>query len=738
MPKLLLLICLLAPLTALSQFTYDIDQSIPVRVDGQLLPSPWAGGLNSTQYSTMDLNNDGIDDLVLFDRTSSKVSTFLNTGNAYEYSPEYEAFFPDNLRNWMLLRDYNCDGRKDLFTDAPLGIRLLENVTTDGNLEWEEAANPILTVGFSGNINLQLQGSDIPGIEDLDNDGDLDILVYRFAGASTIEFHQNRSIEDFGTCDTLAFVRVTQRWGGMEDCNCGVFSFNDISCSDAGGRVKKTEHVGGKSILTLDQDNDGDHDLVVSEEDCTQFYFMENEGTAVDASFQNFSTAFPNATNPINVSIFPAAYYEDVDFDDVKDIVVTPNVSSSLNFQVNFRFSNFFYKNVGTNENPVFSFNGNNFLQNQMIEVGENAVPAFADYDNDGDLDMFVGNLSQFTINGIFSSIWLFENTGTATDPEFTLIDEDYLFLSIFRLLNIKPQFVDLNNDGRLDLTFVANQTAPFITRIFFAINQGNGVFDFNGQGLNSLNIPMTLTENHHFTHIDSDGQIDLLITRTDGSLNHYRNESTGENLLFRLEEESFLGLGSSPLRRNFAVYTDDMDNDGQQDLVTADFTGRVTIYSDFLADTENLGEGVSDIVVNPLTETPTAVNLGGKIWPVPANIFGTNKPAIVAGSSQGGLRVLKNTDEQIRDDIGVEVRLSLFPNPISPALNNGIITVETNQTVLVEVISALGQRIIEPILLSKDQPIEINSRNLSSGLYIVRAISEDNILASAKFIVSN
>ena len=44
---------------------------------------PWAGGLNAAHHNTMDLNDDGKDDLVIFDRTADKVITFLNDNNQY-------------------------------------------------------------------------------------------------------------------------------------------------------------------------------------------------------------------------------------------------------------------------------------------------------------------------------------------------------------------------------------------------------------------------------------------------------------------------------------------------------------------------------------------------------------------------------------------------------------------------------------------------------------------------------
>ncbi len=47
---------LLLPFPLVAQFTYTIDQSIPVKSEGKTLANAWAGGLNAAQVSTMDLN----------------------------------------------------------------------------------------------------------------------------------------------------------------------------------------------------------------------------------------------------------------------------------------------------------------------------------------------------------------------------------------------------------------------------------------------------------------------------------------------------------------------------------------------------------------------------------------------------------------------------------------------------------------------------------------------------------
>lgn len=106
------------PFSLFAQFTYTIDQSIPVEVSGKTLLNPWAGGLNAAQVNTMDLNADGQADLVIFDKTASKISTFVALNNAYRYAPEYEILFPSEISTFAVLRVLKNDSGLSL-TDVP-------------------------------------------------------------------------------------------------------------------------------------------------------------------------------------------------------------------------------------------------------------------------------------------------------------------------------------------------------------------------------------------------------------------------------------------------------------------------------------------------------------------------------------------------------------------------------------------------------------------------------------------
>ena len=48
--------------------------------------------------------------------------------------------------------------------------------------------------------------------------------------------------------------------------------------------------------------------------------------------------------------------------------------------------------------------------------MGEDAVPALADYDADGDLDLFIGSRGEIHEDGFYAKLYLYENTGNAPE----------------------------------------------------------------------------------------------------------------------------------------------------------------------------------------------------------------------------------------------------------------------------------------------------------------------------------
>ncbi len=723
MRRFLIILLIFLPVVLTAQFTYTLDQSIPVNdADGEPLTMPWAGGINAAQYNTLDINNDGAQDLVLFDRMANKVLTYLNMEDRYQYAPEYEEFFPEGVTNWILLRDYNCDGRKDIFTGDILGIKVFTNTTLPGEeLSWDqyfffsqpgENKSPVLlTTGFSGKVNLQLQFDDLPNIADVDGDGDLDIMNVRFVGAGTIEYHQNFSMERYGTCDSLEFERQTQQWGGLTECACGVYAFNGATCNTPGGG--RIEHAGGKGLLTLDLNNDQVLDLLFSEASCAQIHQFINEGTNTNPVFTAAST-FPSV-DPVNFLIFPTAYYEDVDFDGIPDLIATPNIFNKEFLYSPLSRSNWFYKNTGTAESPDFSFVRTNFLQNQMIDMGDNSVPAFADGDGDGDLDLFIGQ--NFDPVKFSAAIHVYENIGTPTEAHFQLGTRDYMNISLLGYQNIKPQFTDLNGDGKTDLFFSATRGQNGQNELVYYLNTSQLGLDFSGQTPSTIPFNFSFQENIHITDVNKDGIPDLLVGRSTGALEYWRNQGPIGTFNLVLENPTYLNIGPSVLRQYPSSYTADLNNDGKIDLMLSNQSNVLSILSDY-QNANDINTSVSEIILNPKTETLLAKNLGGRIWPTAAYLFDSGKPAIVVGNTLGGLHVLRN---EISDPLPNEPQVLLYPVPVQ---KNESLKVRSDRQIFLQIVSVLGQSLTPYFIVPANRETSVKLPPLASGVYLVRMIS--------------
>lgn len=729
MVRLIFLFLFIATL-AKGQFTYTIDQSIPVEVNGTTLAMPWAGGLNAAQVNSMDLNGDNKQDLVIFERTTNQVLTYLNQNNQYIYSPSYESLFPSSINQWLLLRDFNCDGKKDIFTSDPFGLVAFVNTTKPGQpLSWRPfnidktsgTPFPILTQGFIGNINLKINIDDIPAIDDIDGDGDLDVLNVYFIG-NGVEWHQNLSKENSGNCDSLQFKRITQTWGNFLECNCAKFAFEGKTCAQIGGR---TQHSGGKALLTIDPDKDGVRDLLFSEQSCTYLYQIFNTGTNQNAQMTGFAKFPPPGS--YFMPFYPAAFSEDVDFDGLPDILMTPNLSFRDSPQINFQKSLFLFKNSGLASVPYY-FNKDNFLQGDMIDVGDNSVPAFFDMDGDGDLDLLVSNNTRPSQS---ATVAQYENTGTVQQPSFKLVTEDYFFLSVLNYTNIKIQFADVNADGKTDLAFTAKTSPNSATAtLFYLANSTTDRFTVTDAQLKSTKFMVGTSENILLVDVDQNGVLDVLVGTDTGAIEYWKNQGPAGSFNYALTKSDFLGLGNSTDRQNLAIAAADLDADGLLDLAVANQRGELSIYADFRAQNSSINP-VTQLVYNDVTKSYQSRNFGANCWPAAANLFNSDRPAILVGNTRGGLYVLKNDEGK---ELPPDPEITIYPNPVTPT-NNETLKILSDRNVQVQFYNLLGQRMGDTHFVPGNQTYTVDVANLSAGMYIARFSWKGKVYGK-KFVV--
>ncbi len=714
-----------------SQVTLTYDNSIPVSIDDNQLPDPWAGGINAAQYGRLDLNGDGLNDLVLYDRSSNLVNTFINTSGEFIYNPDYRIYLPEDLQGWILFKDYNCDGKKDLFSNSNFGMKVYQNITASGSEpDWELVADPVLTLGSSGMINLQVNITDVPAIDDVDGDGDLDVLVYNYAIGGFIRYHKNMSVERSGSCGLLDFELVSRNWGFFEECDCHVYAFEEFgeTCGDlAQARVM---HPGGKSLLLIDMDNDGDKDFLGGHEQCDEFYFLENKGTAEEARMNEFSEDFPSPENPANFPIFPAGFFDDFDDDGINDLIVSPNTEYNPDKTINYGRSSWYYKNNGTNELPQFDFVTGTFLQSGMIDLGENSVPVLVDEDGDGDLDLLVGSNGYASGSQFYGYLSLFRNTGSNTNPIYSLADKDYHGLGEVNQYDMMPMVADLNHDGFLDLVVVSTKpdTKSVETRWYKSMGGDDSGLNLNAS-FEILEIDLKINDTPYFTDVNEDGLIDMLIGKSTGRLEYYTNNGSDSDPFFILEDPAFLDIDDSfiEFRRNLVPFVNDINLDGLDDLLTTDYTGELTVYLDYKYEPEKIRR----IIYNDLLNDSDTSVFGYHTWMTGGLISGLENQILIFGNTQGGLSVYKNIADNTREETD-DVVLEIYPNPL---LNSNTLKIRSNISGNLMIFNNLGQIIEGPIEVKANRTLNLDIGYMPQGMYIFKILDQDGRSDEQRFV---
>ena len=732
------------------QITYYADSSVQVAQGNGILKYPWAGGINAVFVSKMNLNNDSIEDLVLFDRTNHNTLTFLAVNKEYIHAPYYQRFFP-YIDLWMHLRDYNMDGKKDIFTDGPNGVRVFKNVSNNTTIAWQLVADPLysLVLNPGGNTsfdNMLVNNYDVISVEDVDYDGDLDIINFQFYTGSWLEYQHNMSMELYGVPDSLIFHRSTDCWGGIAEMLCNNYSFGNSCFSGLRlASTTQTEHVGAGSILTVDLNGDKLPDLLASKVTCQNLDYMQNVGSLDTALFASLDTIYPNGTLRIAFPDFPGVYHEDLDFDGVEDIIATQaqfdNELAIPPGAIDFQHSCWLYHNEGTSNDVSLSFIQKDYIQDQMIDWGENAMPAFADYDADGDLDMFVGQLT-WGYNNNYSSLRLYENVGTKYIPFFELKDENYLNLQSNHYIYIKPLFTDLNGDHALDLVMLAQKNPETAALNYLPnLNSSTQPFSFNAGNQQTL-LSIYPFDDPVFHDMDNDNDQDLLIGRYQGNLVYYINTGTHSTPSFTHSTDSLGGIKAIVPYANgdLSLTITDINRDGKDDLVTADNTSEITYYSDFVTSLAVNDTLIAAYINKGGSTSDDSVMLGAALRLASPDLNADGYPELVIGSNAGGLLLLRcNSSQPFKDTTIVyhppaeaSYTITIFPNPTTYFLN-----ISSTADVQYSVIDVLGRTLIPEGHMEANTIKTITVEYLIDGLYFMR-FSGSGINTIRKFIVQH
>ena len=715
-----------------SQSLFYRDDSIKVYINNEPLLNPWAGGLNATEFSNIDLNFDGKLDLIAFDKESFKIRCFVYTGlsgnRRFKHAPQFESSFP-LVKDWCILQDYNQDGKQDIFTYTSGGMKVYKNTSpVNGPLQFIETYSLVYSnynpSGSPNLLNLYCSPVGFPGISDLDQDGDLDVLTFSVFG-TMVEYHKNRAVEDGYPVDSLKFVLEDNCWGDFAENTCATtlnncpnfMKWNEI----VHHKLNSNVHA-GSCLTCFDGDGDGDMDLMLGDISCDSMEYFFNTGTISNAHVDSTTKKYP-ASKEIKIPYFPCSYFVETDHDGKRDLIVSPHSSTaSENFT-----STWLYTNTGTDANPVFSFSTTNFLQDSMLDFGTGAYPALVDENADGKLDIVVGNYGYY-LNPLYQSrLALLRNVGTVSNPEFKLVTRNFANLSALNIQNMAPAFGDLDGDGDRDLLIGDfNGTLTYFQNIAGSGNPMNLVLvsaNWNSIDVGNNAMPQIVD-------VDRDGLRDLLIGARNGKLFYYRNTGTISNPVFSsTPTSSFFGGVNvcQPLYITGFAAPNLRDVDGTFELLVGSERGYLYRYGNIdgnLAGNFTLIDSVSWNIWE-----------GGKIAPVTGDLNGDDVADLILGNLDGGICFYKGDSllSGISNETIHHTFFSVYPTPATDLI---VVRFEDKQYQerTIELLDFSGRLVkkyfsIQPV-------VEINAHEMSEGVYFLRC-SKGDLMKTKKIIIT-
>ncbi len=267
------------------------------------------------------------------------------------------------------------------------------------------------------------------------------------------------------------------------------------------------------------------------------------------------------------------------------------------------------------------------------IPIGLVSSPTFADLDGDGDLDMMSGNFDSDTYLGSF---FYHENTGGATAPSFAAPQTNPFGLASLNYLST-PRFVDLDNDGDMDLV-----AGNFYGEFNYYENTGSTLAPaFGAAQTNPFSLSSTsgFVNVFDFVDLDGDGDLDLLAGDISGVWSYFANTGTSAAPTFAAAQAAPFGLtpptssGSSDIRLSFI----DADGDGDQDILRGG-------YDSLFYYRQNTGTSTAPAfaaeVINPfgLDTLPSLL-----LYPVFADLDADGDMDLLAGAYDGSFYYYQN-----------------------------------------------------------------------------------------------